>query len=162
MKTQHLRLTGIFIYTLPIPHVKEILAVMRTGQFITGLTCGCGSMRRSLDDESAQLILIACVSVAVALFLIASYEYSTLGTGENSINRENLNSYYFYDSIRERYSRIYNDSNYFLPSFENDLKKFAILHGYSVDFVCTGNNRTIIFIDKDIKIREELAGGRCP
>ncbi len=119
-------------------------------------------MRRFKDDDRGQLILIACVSVAAALVLIATYEYSTLGTGENSINRENLNSYYFYDSIRERYSKIYNHSNYNVPLFENELKKFALLHGYSVDFECTGNNRTIVFNDKDIKIKEELAGGLCP
>lgn len=120
-------------------------------------------MRQFIDDDSGQLILIACVSVVAALVLIATYEYSTLGTGENSINRENLNSYYFYDSIRERYSQIYN--NYSIAdinSFENDLKKFAILHGYSVDFVCIDNHRTIVFIDKDIKIREELKGCLCP
>ena len=103
------------------------------------------------------------MSVAAALVLIATYEYSTLGTGENSINRENLNSYYFYDSIRERYLEIYNNSNYDVPLFENELKKFAILHGYSVDFVCTGSNRTILFVDKDIKIKEELERGLlCP
>ncbi|MBE0521536.1 MAG: hypothetical protein IBX39_04630 [Candidatus Methanoperedenaceae archaeon] len=119
-------------------------------------------MRRFKNDDSGQLILIACVSVTAALLLIAAYEYSTLGTGENSINRENLNSYYFYDSIRERYSRIYNDPDYNVPSFENDLKNFTILHGFSVDFVCKDNNRTIIFIDKDIKIEEELEGGQCP
>ncbi len=119
-------------------------------------------MRQFVDDDSGQLILIACLFVAVALMLIASYEYSTLGTGENSINRENLNSYYFYDSIRERYSEIYNDPNNDVSFFEKELRRFAILHGYSVDFECTGNNRTIVFTDKDIKIREQLAGGLCP
>jgi hypothetical protein len=120
-------------------------------------------MRRFKDDDSGQLILIACVSVAAALVLIAVYEYSTLGTGENSINRENLNSYYFYDSIRERYSQIYtNNTKADIALFENELKKFAILHGYSLDFGCTGSNRTIVFVDKDIKIREELEGGLCP
>ncbi len=121
-------------------------------------------MGRFKDDDSGQLILIACVSVAAALVLITTYEYSTLGTGENSINRENLNSYYFYNSIRERYSPIYNNYTYreSIPLFENNLTKFALLHGYSVDFVCTGSNRTIVFFDKDIKIREELEGGLCP
>ncbi len=121
-------------------------------------------MRRFVDDDRGQLILIACVSVAAALVLIATYEYSTLGTGENSINRETMNSYYFYDSIRDRYSQIYNNITYkdSIHVYENDLKKFALLHGYSVDFVCTGNNRTIVFFDKDIKIREELEGGPCP
>ncbi len=121
-------------------------------------------MRRFIDDDSGQLVLIACVSVVAALVLIATYEYSTLGTGENSINRENLNSYYFYDSIRERYSQIYNTSvdKDEIPLFENEIKKFAILHGYSVNFECMGNNRIIVFIDKDIKIKEELAGGLCP
>jgi hypothetical protein len=36
------------------------------------------------------------------------------------------------------------------------------MHGYSVDFVCNvSENKTIIlFVDKDINIREELEG--CP
>ena len=119
---------------------------------------GCGSMKRFKDDDSGQLILIACVSVAAALVLIATYEYSTLGTGENSINRENLNSYYFYDSIRERYNQTYLTAD--SAKFENELKGFSLLHGYSLDFICKENNRTIVFIDKDIKITEKL-GGLC-
>ncbi|MCE8428235.1 MAG: hypothetical protein J5U19_07610 [Candidatus Methanoperedens sp.] len=108
-------------------------------------------MRRFSDNDSGQLILIACVSVAAALVLISSYEYSTLSSGEDSIDRENLNSYYYYNSIRETYNQ----------TFEKDLQNFALLHGYSVDFVCNGVNKTIIFVDKDIKIQEELIGG-CP
>ncbi len=115
-------------------------------------------MRRFSDDDSGQLILIACVSVAAAIVLIAMYEYSTLGTGENSINRENMNSYYYYGSIRDKYKNLSEPDK--LP-FENDLKAFALLHGYSVDFVSVCNNNTkIIFIDKDIKIEEEV--GSCP
>ena len=115
-------------------------------------------MRRFRDDDSGQLILIACVSVAAAIVLISTYEFSSLSAGENSINRENLNSYYYYGSIRETYNQTYLQSNYTI--FEKDLKKFAIMHGYSVDFVCNGgNNKTILFVDKDINIREELIGG---
>jgi hypothetical protein len=117
-------------------------------------------MRRFKDDDSGQLILIACVSVAAALVLIAVYEYSTLGTGENSINRENMNSYYFYDSIRERYNQTYMRPDHAV--FENELKEISLLHGYSVDFVCTDTNRTIVFIDTDIQIKEEIKGGSCP
>jgi hypothetical protein len=121
-------------------------------------------MRRFLDDESGQLILIACLFVVLSLMLMATYEYSALGTGEKSINRENMNSYYFYNSIRERYSQIYNNITYRdrIPVFENEFKELALLHGYSVDFVCSDKNRTIVFVDKDIKIREELNGGPCP
>lgn len=122
-------------------------------------------MKRFSDDRSGQLILIACVSIAAALVLIATYEYSSLGTGENSINGENRNSYYFYDNIRERYSEVYTDYNYnitAIKAFEKDLKGFALLHGYSLDFVCKGENKKIIFIDKDLKIEEELVGGGCP
>jgi hypothetical protein len=118
-------------------------------------------VRRFTDDDSGQLILIACVSVAAAIVLISIYEYSTLSAGEDSINRENLNSYYYYDSIRETYNQTYLLSNH--KEFEKDLKNFALMHGYSVDFVCIGVNinRTIIFVDKDINIQEELIGG-CP
>lgn len=116
-------------------------------------------MRRLTDDDSGQLILIACVSVAAAIVLISIYEFSTLSAGEDSINRENLNSYYYYGSIRETYNQTYLLTNHTV--FETDLKKFALMHGYSVDFVCTGVNKTIIFVDKDIKIQEELIGG-CP
>ncbi len=122
-------------------------------------------MTRFIDDESGQLILIACVSVAAALVLIATYEYSTLGTGENSINRETMNSYYFYDSIRDRYSPIYNNITYkdSIHLYENDLKKFALLHGYSLDFVCSNDrHKIIIFMDKDIKIEEKMGEVSCP
>lgn len=111
-------------------------------------------MRCFRDDDSGQLILIACVSIAAALVLIATYEYSTLGTGENSINRENMNSYYFYDSIRDRYNETYGEEDHAL--FEKELKEFSLMHGHSLDFICTGTNKTMVFIDKDIKITEEL------
>ena len=116
-------------------------------------------MRRFINDESGQLILIACVSVVAAIVLIATYEYSTLGTGENSINRETMNSYYFYDSIRENYNLTYSNPNHAV--FENELKEFSLLHGYSVDFVCNNNHKKVIFIDKDIKIEEEIGGASC-
>ena len=111
-------------------------------------------MKRFINDDRGQLILIACVSIAAALVLIATYEYSTLGTGENSINRETMNSYYFYNSIRDRYNETYNGLDHAV--FENELKEFSLMHGYSLDFICTGTNRSIVFIDKDIKIIEEL------
>lgn len=122
-------------------------------------------MRRFIDDDNGQLILIACVSVAVALVLIATYEYSTLGTGENSINRETMNSYYFYNSISERYSHIYNNITYKdnIQLYENQLKEFGLLHGYSVDFVCSNDlHKKIVFIDKDIKIEEKMGEVSCP
>ena len=100
---------------------------------------------------------MACVSVAVAIVLISVYEFSTLSAGEDSIIRENLNSYYYYSSIRESFL-LSNDT-----IFETDLKNFALMHGYSVDFVCKGGNRMIMFVDKDINIQEELIGGLgCP
>jgi hypothetical protein len=114
-------------------------------------------VKRFSGDDSGQLILIACISVAAAIVLISIYEYSTLSAGEDSINRENLNSYYYYDSIRETYNQTYLRPDHAV--FENELKKFALMHGYSVDFVCKGGNKTIIFVDKDIKIQEELIGG---
>ncbi len=107
--------------------------------------------------------------------LITTYEYSALGTGENSINRENSGSAYFYMNIMDRYTNIYynnaswdssNPKN--LTYFENDMKDFALLHGYSLDFVCNinSNNTTtrIIFVDKDLRTEEELTGGlgQCP
>ena len=122
-------------------------------------------MRRFINDESGQLILIACVSVVAAIVLIATYEYSTLGTGENSINRETMNSYYFYNSIRERYSPIYNNITYkdSIQLYENQLKEFGLLHGYSVDFVCSNDrHKTIIFVDKDMKIEEKMGEVSCP
>lgn len=115
-----------------------------------------------LKDDSGQLILIACVSIAVSLILISIYEYSTLITGEGSINRENMGSTYFYTNIRDRYVNVYNgeyldmnkSSN--ITVFEKEMKKFALLHGYSIDFVRNDSLATIIFVDKDMKIIEEI------
>ena len=45
---------------------------------------------------------------------------------------------------------------------ENELKEFGLLHGYSVDFVCRDKHKTIIFIDKDIKIEEKMGEISCP
>jgi hypothetical protein len=113
-------------------------------------------MRKFLDDDSGQLILIACVSIAVALVLIATYGYYTIGTGEDSINREDMNSFYYYHSIRDNYMNIsHNDQNAIIV-FENDMKAYALLHGYSVDFVCKDKNTTIIFMDRDIQINEDM------
>jgi hypothetical protein len=78
----------------------------------------------------------------------------------NTIKRENVNSFYYYNNIRETYSGVYSDTNN-VTAFENDLKSFALIHGYSVDFTCSHGNKTIIFIDTDIIIEEELAGGSC-
>jgi hypothetical protein len=120
---------------------------------------------RKFDDETGQLILIACVTVVLAIVLITSYEYSTLSTGEESINRENMDSTYYYQDVRERYINIYKDPEYLnysepinLTVFENEMKDLAILHGYSIDFIHTDNRSktTIVFVDKDIKIEEEL------
>ncbi len=118
-------------------------------------------MEKFPDDDRGQLILIACVSIALALVLIAIYEYSTLGTGEKSINRENMNSYYYYNSIRDRYSEIYNNYTYrdSIAIFEKDLKEFALIHGYNAAFECIDGDTKLIFIDTDIKIEEELKGG---
>lgn len=119
-------------------------------------------MRKFFDDDSGQLILLACVAVVLSIVLIATYEYSTLGTGEKSINRENINAYYFYQSIRDRYINIYNDHDYDFGNaknitfFEKELKEFALLHGYSIDFIHNGEVTKIIFIDEDLKIEEEL------
>ncbi len=129
-------------------------------------------MKNFFDNDRGQLILIACVSIVAAIILIAAYEYSTLGTGEKSINRENMNSYYFYKNIRDKYTEIYNDPSHpeyqdlsnpqNLTIFEKELKEFALLHGYSLEFTCSGKNPKIIFVDKDIKIEEELGeGGLC-
>ena len=116
---------------------------------------------RSCDDRG-QLILIACVGIVLALVLISVYELSTLNTGENSINRENRDSYYYYKSIRDRYDAVYkepytNMSNPVnLTLFEKELKEFSLLHGYSVEFIRNDTQATIIFIDKDIKIEEVM------
>ena len=114
------------------------------------------------DDDSGQLILIACVSIAASLIMMTIYEYSTLTTGEGSINRENMGSTYFYTNIRDRYINVYNDeylntgklTN--ITIFEKEMKKFALLHGYSIDFVRNQSSVTIIFVDKDTKIIEEF------
>ncbi len=113
-------------------------------------------MEKFPDDDHGQLILIACVSIAVALVLIATYGYYTIGTGENSINREDMNSFYYYQSIRDNYMNISHNQNN--VTLKNEMKASALLHGYSVDFgVCSSGNSTIIFIDKDIQIREEVS-----
>lgn len=118
---------------------------------------------KELNDETGQLILIACFTVVVAIILMVSYEYSTLSTGENSINRENMDSTYYFHDVRERYINIYNDPDYLnysepnnLTVFENEIKDLAILHGFSIDFIHDGPKTTIVFVDKDVRIEEEL------
>ena len=120
-------------------------------------------MRKFIDDKSGQMILLACVSVVAAMVLIATYEYSTLETGESSINRENKDSFYFYTDIRDRYVNIYKDdtTDYLnlsnpvnITIFEKELKEFALLHGYSVEFMSNYTQARIIFVDKDLEIDE--------
>ncbi len=111
-------------------------------------------MRRFLEDDSGQLILIACVTIAAALVLTATYGYYTIGTGEDSINREDMNSFYYYHSVRDNYINISSEDPNNI-TLKNELKAYAQMHGYSVDFVCNGVNTTIIFIDKDIQIKED-------
>jgi hypothetical protein len=122
-------------------------------------------MRRFLDNGSGQLILISCLFVAFALMLMATYEYSALGTGEKSIDREDMGSTYFYMNIMDRYNKIYYDEAYWtnnaknITYFENDMKEFALLHGYSLDFVRPNNTiraTKVIFVDKDVRIEDEL------
>jgi hypothetical protein len=120
-------------------------------------------MRKIQDDTSGQLILIACLSMVLAILLIMAYEYSTLTSGEKSINQENENSFYFYKSLKDRYSIIYRSNNpdYFdmtrpdnITLFENEMKEFALIHGYSMDIRRNGNQARIIFVDKDLRIDE--------
>lgn len=114
------------------------------------------------DDDSGQIILLACVSIAICLILITIYEYSTFTTGEGSINRENVESTYFYTNIRDRYTNVYNDEyldtnkSTNITTFEREMKKFALLHGYSIDFIRNESSATIIFVDKDMKIIDEI------
>ncbi len=117
-------------------------------------------MRRFSDDDSGQLILLACFSVVAAVVLVSAYEYSTLSTGEKSINRETLNSYDYYNNIRDRYIDL-NNSGYGnnIAPYETELKEYALLHGASVEFIHNGTQVKIIFIDKDLKIEEVVTGG---
>ncbi len=117
-------------------------------------------MRNFSDDDNGQLILVACVFIAAALVLITTYEYSTLNTGENSINRENLNSYDYYNNIRDRYVDLYaNGYGNQISPFETELKEYALLHGASVDFIHNGTQVSIKFVDKDLEIDEVVIGG---
>jgi len=113
---------------------------------------------RGFEDDEGQLILIACVIITITIVLIMSFEYSTLVTGEKSIKRENMNSVYYYESIRDRYVNIYNDPDYLdnLDMYESEIIALAQLHGYSVDFVHNNLTTTIVFVDKDMRIEEEL------
>jgi hypothetical protein len=114
------------------------------------------------DDDGGQLILIASISIAASLILISMYEYSTLMTGEGSINRENMESTYFYNGIRDRYVKVYNNEylnmnkSTNITIFEKEMKEFALLHGYSVNFIRNDSSTTIIFVDKDTKIVEKI------
>lgn len=108
-----------------------------------------------VDNDSGQMILLACVFVTVALVLIAIYEYSTLDTGENSINRENVDSFYYYKNIRDRYTEVYEERSN-VTIFENELEEFALLHGYSLNFLHGDTQVRIMFIDKDLRIEEYI------
>ena len=110
-------------------------------------------MKKIFENESGQMILIACVSIVMALVLIAIYESYTLTTGENSIRSENRDSFYYYMDIRNKYNDISDDDK---NKFEKELKEFNLLHGYSVDFIHNNGKTTIIFVDKDLKIVEEI------
>lgn len=133
---------------------------MKISRFWLGLESRHRSGSRLFtSDDSGQMILMTCVSIVLALILITIYGYSSLGTGEGSINRENMNAYYYYDNIRDRYTEVYKSPD--ADIFKKDIKDFALLHGYSVDFVCNKGNSKIIFVDKDIRIEEELEGGSC-
>lgn len=122
-------------------------------------------MKRLLNNNDGQMILITCVSIALALVLIAVYELSILDTGEKSINRENMNSFYYYKNVRDRYIDVYKDPYLNLSKetnitrFENELREFSLLHGYSVAFVRNGTQAKIIFTDKDIRIEETIDKG---
>lgn len=114
-------------------------------------------------DDSGQMILIACVLAAIAILLITVYEYSALGTGEQSINRENADSFYYYGKIRALYADIYKDpknlnfsDSYNITLYEKELKQFAILHGYSVNFRRENGITNLTFADGNLKIQEEF------
>lgn len=123
-------------------------------------------MKKFLKDDNGQMILIACVFIVLSLVLIAIYEYSTLGTGEASINRENIDSFYYYKNIRERYTRVYNsdqNSSYWdfsrpnnITLFEKELKQFALQHGYGLSIIRNNTQAKIIFVDKNLKIEETI------
>lgn len=123
-------------------------------------------MKKFFNDDNGQMILITCTSIVLALILIAIYEYSILGTGDTSINRENADSFYYYENIRERYLYIYNsdqNSDYWnfdkptnITLFEKELKQFALLHGYSLTITRNDIEVRIIFIDKDLIIKETI------
>ena len=115
-----------------------------------------------IKDDNGQMILIMCLSIAVILIMISIHEYSTMMTGEGSINKENSESTYFYINARERYVKIYNDEYLNLSKttnitiFEKEMKEFALLHGYSVNFIRNDTSAKIIFVDKDMRIIEQI------
>lgn len=114
------------------------------------------------DDDNGQLVLMACLSIAIFLVLISVYEYSTLTAGGGSINRENMGSTYFYIDLRDRYENVYSNTYLNMSKttnitvFEKEMREFALLHGYSVNFIRNETTATIIFVDKDMKIIEQV------
>ena len=115
-----------------------------------------------IKDDNGQMILITCLSIAIILILISIYEYSTMMTGEGSINKENSESTYFYINARDRYMKIYNDEYLNMSKttnitiFEKEMKEFALLHGYSINFIRNDTLAKMIFIDKDMMIIEQF------
>lgn len=121
-------------------------------------------MRKFYNNEEGQIILSGCMTIVVAIILMTTYTYSILWTGEGSIDTENRDSFYYYNSIKDNYLNMpSNIDNNNVTIYENQLKDFALLHGYSLNFlhkdVNFNKNTTIIFTDKDIKIIEKLKGG---
>lgn len=108
-----------------------------------------------VNNDKGQMILLSCVFVTLALTLIGIYEYSILDTGENSINRENVDSFYYYKNIRDRYTSVYEGQSN-VTTFENELEEFALLHGYSLNFLHGDTQVRIIFVDKDLRIEEDI------
>ena len=79
--------------------------------------------------------MVEWVTVVLAIVLMTTYEYSTLGTGEKSINRENMDSTYYYQDVRERYINIYTNTLSLHKSkpnnpnvYENERKNLLISH----------------------------------
>lgn len=117
-------------------------------------------MKQLLDDDKGQMILMTCVAIALALILISVYEINALSTGEGSINREDMDSFYYYNSVRERYNDMQTNPDLMsnVSELENEFRQVAVLHGYSVNFVHknNGTQTQIMFVDKGLTINETI------